>query len=198
VIAERLARTWAWLSKLLAPVLVPLLLGLSAICAGGWARQTVRIEGLHVWFIKVDGLRKERDDAIAALASVKKAQPEAAKAQAAANHAPAAAAAQIVEKSNVDAQAYYERGRAAGAAYADADAHRVRPACSGRPVSAAGLPGADPAAPVDDRPGATADDVAVSRADYDILVGNSLRLAKVHQDAQALIDAGVAVAATDP
>lgn len=191
-----LARAWAWLSNLLAPVLVPLLLGLSAICAGGWAWQTVRIEGFHLWFVKVDGLRKERDDALAALAAVKKAQPEAAKAQAAAIHAPAAASAQIAEKSNVDAQAYYERGRAAGAAYADA--HRVRPTCPGSPFGTADLPGADHPASVDDRSSAASLDVAVSRADYDILVGNSLRLAKVHQDAQALIDAGVAVASSDP
>lgn len=195
MIGMLLARAWAWLSNLLAPVLVPLLLCLSAICAGGWAWQTVRIEGFHLWFVKVDGLRKERDDAIAALAAVKKAQPEAAQAQAAVNHVPAAASAQIAEKSNVDAQAYYDRGRAAGAAYADA--HRVRPTCPGSPVGAADLPGTDHTAPVDDRSGAAGDDVAVSRADYDILVGNSLRLAKVHQDAQALIDAGAAVAATD-
>ncbi|PTR07536.1 MULTISPECIES: hypothetical protein [unclassified Novosphingobium] len=196
MIGALFTRAWARLVNLLAPILVPILLGLLLFFAGGWAWQTVRIEGFHLWLIKVDGLRKERDDAIAALAAVKKAQPEAAQAQAIVNHAPAAAAAQIAEKSNVDAQAYYERGRAAGAAYADA--HRVLPTCPGSPVSNADLPGADHAAPVNDRSSAASLDVAVSRADYDILVGNSLRLAKVYQDAQALIDAGVAVASSNP
>jgi len=56
-----LSCAWAWLSKLLAPVLLPALLGLLALCAGGWAWQTVRIDGLHLWPIKITGLRAERD-----------------------------------------------------------------------------------------------------------------------------------------
>ena len=39
--------------------------------------------------------------------------------------------------------------------------------------------------------------VALSRADFDQLTGYGLRLAQVHQDAQALIDAGVAAALED-
>ncbi len=196
MITALFTRAWAWLVNLVTPILVPILLCLSAICVCGWVWQTVRIDGLNLWLIKVDGLRKERDDAIAALAAVKKAQPEAAQAQAAVNHAPAAAAAQIAEKSNVDAQAYYERGRAAGAAYAAA--HRVQPPCPAGQPSAASVPGTDHAPAIDDRSGDAAEMVAIPRADYDTLTGYGLRLAKVYQDAQALIDAGAAVASTDP
>jgi len=42
-------------------VLIPALVALLVLCAGGWIWQTVRIEGLHVWPIKITGLRTERD-----------------------------------------------------------------------------------------------------------------------------------------
>lgn len=59
-----IADLWARLAKLLAPVLMPVLLGLLALCAGGWAWQTVRINGFQLWFVKIHGLRAERDDAV--------------------------------------------------------------------------------------------------------------------------------------
>lgn len=61
MIAALLARAWARLTKLLAPILLPGLLALVALCGGGWAWQTVRINGLHVWPIRITGLRTERD-----------------------------------------------------------------------------------------------------------------------------------------
>ena len=127
------------------------------------------------------------------LAAMKRASVEAGKAQAAVNHAPAAKSQAIAEKSNADAQDYYAKGRAAGLAYADA--HRVPRPC---PASHAAVPGTDHAAPVNDGPGDTPAEIAVSQADFDQLVANSLRLAKVQQDAQALIDAGVAIKSTEP
>ena len=122
------------------------------------------------------------------LAAMKRASVEAGKAQAAVNHAPAAKSQAIAEKSNADAQDYYAKGRAAGLAYADA--HRVPRPC---PPCPANLPGTDHAKQGDDGPGIAPDMVAVSRSDFDILTGNSLRLAKVQADSQALIDAGVAI-----
>jgi len=131
----------------------------------------------------------------AELAKVQDAQPAARAAQAAVNHQPAAVSATIAEISDAQASAYYERGRAAGAAYAAA--HRVQSACAAGQPGHPDLPGADHAPPLDDGAGQAADDVAISRADFDILTGNSLRLAQMYQDAQALIAAGIAVAPPD-
>ncbi|MCW1985609.1 UNVERIFIED_ORG: hypothetical protein M2348_001341 [Sphingomonas sp. R1F5B] len=55
------ARAWTWLANLLAPILLPALLVMLVICAGGWAWLAVRVEGLHVGPIKITGLRTERD-----------------------------------------------------------------------------------------------------------------------------------------
>lgn len=128
------------------------------------------------------------------IAAVKQGREQATKDQIAVNHAPAAKSRAIAEQSNVDAKNYYEAGHRAGAVYADA--HRVpRPAAC--PVRNPDLPGADRAAGIDDGAGAVAGMVAVSPADFDLLTANSLRLAKVHQDADALIAAGVAIPLTD-
>jgi hypothetical protein len=53
-------------------------------------------------------------------------------------------------------------------------------------------------APLDDRSGDPAAVVALSRADFDLCTDNSARLAKVHQDALALIAQGVAIASQTP
>lgn len=135
---------------------------------------------------ELEALRKA-DAARIALATA-----QATAAQIAVNHAPAAKSQTIAENSRDQSQAYYDEGRRAGLAYAAA--HRVRPEAVGCPVSASGVPGTDRAATVDDGPGAAADMVALSQADFDLLVSNSTRLAQVHQDADALIASGVAVA----
>lgn len=122
---------------------------------------------------------------------------EAAKAKAAqivVNARPAIVSAKIAKDSDHDSKTYYADGYSAGAAYARA--HLVR-GQSGTPGSAGGapnLPATDQAAEKHDGPGNADDMVAVSRADFDILTGNSLRLAKVHQDAEQLIAAGIAEA----
>jgi len=135
-----------------------------------------------------------KQQALAQLAAMEAAQTVATENQIAVNHAPAAKSQAIAERSNADAPEYYARGRAAGLAYANA--HRMRAEACG-PVNP-GLPGTDNPAPLDDGTGTVADMVALSRADFDLLTGNSLRLAKVQQDSQSLIDAGVAVAMPDP
>lgn len=56
-LADLVARAWAALSGML----VPILLSIALVCAGGWAWQTIRIEGLRIWPIKITGLKVERD-----------------------------------------------------------------------------------------------------------------------------------------
>jgi hypothetical protein len=135
------------------------------------------------------------------LAKVKDAQPAARAAQAAqaaqaaANHQQVLISATLAGISNAEAQTYYERGRAAGAAYAAANG--VPASCPAGQPGHPDLPGADRPALLDDQSGDTAEMVALSRTDYDTLTGNSTRLAKVRQDVQTLIDAGVAVAMPD-
>jgi hypothetical protein len=156
--------------------------------------QEARIDGLL--FIK--GWKPRALTAEKALAEVKAAQPKAAAAQAAVNHQPAVNSAAIAKVSDNDAQAYYAKGRAAGAAYAAAHpAGGVCATADQRVPGGADLSGADHAAPVDDRSGDAAGMVAVTRAVFDQLTANSTRLAKVHQDAESLIASGVAVAETD-
>lgn len=160
----------------------------------------LRIEGLHVSFhvgpfhfrfIEIDGLRDRAERAEAALKAVKAAQSKAVAAQAAANHEPARISRAIAEASDVQAKDYYEKGRAAGAAFAAA--HGVRNACPEGGANSASLPGSNSAAAQHDGPGDSAGMVAVPRADFDQLTGNALRLAQVREDAQALIASGVAV-----
>ena len=134
-----------------------------------------------------------KQQALDQLEAMEAAQVTATENQIAVNHAPAAKSQAIAERSNADAPEYYARGRAAGLAYANA--HRVRAEACG-PVNP-GLPGTDNPAPLDDGTGTVADMVALSRADFDLLTGNSLRLAKVQQDSQALIAAGVAIPAVE-
>lgn len=194
-----LGRLWGAMRS--PAVLAILLLGLAL--ALGW--QTVRIEGLH-GSLSVAGLRLRLIDhagfkdrlaqAQADLARITAAQAKASADQAAANHQPAALAARIAEISDAQAAEYYARGRAAGAAWAAA--HSLRAACPASGAADPALPGAAPPAPLDDRSGDPAAVVALSRADFDLCTDNSARLAKVHQDALALIAQGVAIASQTP
>lgn len=160
----------------------------------------VRIEGLHVSLpagsfrfplITIEGLKERATKAEAALAAVKKAQGAASAAQAAANHEPAQISRAIAEASDAQSKGYLDSGRAAASVYAAANS--VRGACPEGGTGGASVPGADSAAAKHDSAGDDAEMVAVTRADFDSLTGSALRLAQVHQDAQALIDAGVAV-----
>jgi hypothetical protein len=170
------------------------LMGKSALSAiTGFARNYPWQLALIVSLCIAGWQWRGKQQALAQLAAMEAAQVTATENQIAVNHAPAVKSQAIAERSNADAPEYYARGRAAGLAYANA--HRVRSeACS--PVNP-GLPGTDSPAPVNDGPGEVADMVALSRADFDTLTGNSLRLAKVQQDSQALIDAGVAIPAVE-
>ncbi|WP_259384352.1 hypothetical protein [Bacillus thuringiensis] len=165
-----IAANWKWLLGALASAALGIALTVTAIDRNQW-RAAARA-------------------AQVALEKVKAAQPIAEAAQAAVNHAPAAKSQTIAETSNANAKSDYDEGRAAGVAYADA--HRVRPDAQCKPGNPY-LPGTDHVAAVDDEAGKAAGMVAVSQDDFDILTGNSTRLAKVQADASALIAAGVAV-----
>jgi hypothetical protein len=200
VVQEALGKFWRWLGGDLWRLAFVGALMVAAV-------QTLRIGGLmlrpeigpiHWTLLDLPGWKPRALAAEKALADlqaqIKAAQPKAAEKQAAVNHEPAARSAAIAKASDHDAQGYYEKGRAAGAAYAAA--HSLRASCAaaaGGGTNGTGLPGANRTGGQHDGPGQAADMVALSRSDYDTLTGNSLRLAKVHQDAQALIDAGVAV-----
>lgn len=57
MIAALLARAWAWLAARLAPLAWSICAALVLLLVV----QTVRIEGLRIWPIKIAGLRAERD-----------------------------------------------------------------------------------------------------------------------------------------
>lgn len=57
MIAQLLDRLWSPI----AGALVPILLGLLATASIGLTVQTIRIEGLRIWPIKITGLKIERD-----------------------------------------------------------------------------------------------------------------------------------------
>lgn len=161
----------------------------------------VRIDGLHISFspgsfqfsfINIEGLKDRAKRAEASLQAMKDEQSRAAAAQAAVNHEPAQISRAIAKASDVQSKTYYEQGRAAAAGYAAGNG--VRNACPEDRADGAGLPRTGDIAAQHDGPGETADMVAVTRADFDQLTGNSLRLAQVREDAQALIASGVAIA----
>ena len=129
------------------------------------------------------------------IAGIKKAQTQATADQVAVNHAPAQTSRKIAEQSDEHSPQYYQAVRRAGAAYAAAHPVRLQCPSAGSALKPADLRGADHPAALDDGPGEPAQVVAIPRADFDLLTGNSARLAQVHQDAHALIDAGVAVEA---
>lgn len=138
-------------------------------------------------------LRSERADNAqlrADIIEIGKARKQARDNQAAVNHAPAAISQAIAQESRAHEKALYDAGRAAGAAYADANRVRQAPVCPARPAD---LPGADRPAAQHDGPGADGDMVAISRPDFDTCTSGNLRLAQVRTDAEALIASGVAV-----
>lgn len=142
------------------------------------------------------------------LKAIKAAQKKAETDQKFINARPGIVSGQIAGESNANAQIYYQRGRDAGAAYADA--HRASPdpvivrnpsepgsTDDRSPSSQANLSRPDQALPGNDGPGDTSELVTLSRPDFDLLVGNSLRLARVHEDVVSLILAGVVVPLDD-
>jgi len=169
---ERLSRAWDWLAE--KPWRGMMVLLLLSICANVASCRKVESQARQI-------------------AAMESAQKTAAHDQGTVNHFPVLQSKAIAEKSDADAASYYEAGRRAGAAYAAAHPAAERVRCPAAAAGPADLPGANRPAPVDDRPGDTADMVAVSRADFDLLTHNSLRLAKVPQDANTLIEAGAAV-----
>jgi hypothetical protein len=130
------------------------------------------------------------------------------------NARPGIVSSQIAGESNVQAKEYYDRGHSAADVYfashrshsSGTDGNGVFNTQSGSTndrstSSQTNLSGSNPTIQGNDGSSDTAvvaassdtDGVSLSKADFDLLVGNSLRLARVHQDVEALIDLGIAI-----
>lgn len=161
------------------------LIAILALIAVGM--QEARIDGL--WLIK--GWKPRALAAEQAVKDVKAAQVKASKDQIAVNNAYVSQPNAIAKESNHDAPTYYEAVNRAAAAHADGN--RVDSLCAKAAqggTSNPSVPTSGDAASVNDRSGITPGMVAVSVEDYFRLIGLAGRLAKVYQDAQALIATG--------
>lgn len=170
---------WNWLKANVLQVVSSALFGLVVVLM-------VQIYGLP---IIGGGLRSDLAKAKDALARVKVAQEKATTDQVAVNLEPARKSAEIARISDATSPLYYDSVRRAAA-------DRVRPAhqC---PTGLADLPGADRAAPVNDGTAPAPGMVSVAEADWTAISAAAARAAQMHADAQALIDAGVAVASPE-
>ena len=160
--------------------------------AWGWITESalhlalaaLAVSLLAVWYYRHDAAKWQR-----VVASMEVAQKKAADDQAAVNHEPAKRSAEIAEKSNAEAPAYYDTVHRA----ADAHAVRLRPtAC---PVSTPDLPGANP--PVESLLGPDTSPPLVCRpaVEDSQIVGAAARAAEMHQEALDMVEQGIAVAA---
>jgi len=122
------------------------------------------------------------------LSHITTAQTQATRDQIAVNQAPARISKAIAEKSNAQAPAYYRH------ALAVAERHRVRATCAPGPAH---LPGPNHVAEIHDGPAASAELVSRAKAEDDLILAAAARAAQMHADAQALIDAGVAISSPD-
>jgi hypothetical protein len=149
---------------------------LAVVLFVGFATQTIRIEGLRLWPLHVEGFKQALATVRLDLDAIKRAQ-ELAGLKAA--QAKAQAEADYREKAE-RTDAIYESRLADANARADAYARRMRVEA---PAGARGGPAAAAtrdAAEGTDGPGADAY-VAVSRPDFDLLTANTLRLQAAHE-----------------
>lgn len=174
----------SWLEANLWRVISGLLLG--CILA-----LLVQIHGLPIigGLFGMEGWKPRAERAEKAWEQVVQAQEKATADQISVNLEPARKSADIARISDATSPLYYDSVRRASA-------ERVRPA----PQCAAGLadlPGADRPTPVDDGTTAAPGMVSVTEADWTAITAAAARAAQMHADAQALIDAGVAVASIE-
>jgi len=154
--------------------------------AGDWLSKTVNIpRWVPLILLVLSGglfwrLHSVRDE----ITQIHVAQADATKHQTEVNHEPARKSAEIARKSDAQAPAYYAAVRVA------ADAHRMRNPC---PISNPDLPGTDRPIPSDDHTGEATGMVSRPKADDDLIVSAAAQAAQMQVDAQALIDAGIAV-----
>lgn len=108
------------------------------------------------------------------------------------------ASQQIAENSNEESSAYYDKGNQVGAVYASKHIVSMCEARNDKNISkSTNLPANDSASQKYDGLSGTTKMVAITEPDYNLLIANSLRLAQVHQDAKALIAAGIAESVND-
>lgn len=145
--------------------LAPIAVLLCVLCAFGWERH----EANH-W-------RKAYNDAMVSAHSAAVAQAQ--------------AHMLSQEVANVSHVAYYSDAAHDAGRYAAV--HVVGGVCHSDPGG--GLSATDSAAAQHDKSGIAPGMVAVTQSDFDLLTADAARLAEVQADAQALIDAGIAVTA---
>lgn len=132
--------------------------------------------------------RGQRDEARATIAEMKTAQVLATAAQIELHKQVQAQSREIARAKDEATQALAD-ARARAARYADAHVVRFRPS----PTRKANPAGADGPAEDHNGPGADAEMVAVTRPEFDILVENSLRLKRVQEWGDELIEQKLAI-----
>ncbi len=158
------------------------------------AVQTVRIEGLRLWPLSIEGYAAANARLAGDIERIKDAQDEALAKAVAARNAAENQSAELARKADQDDKTIDDL-RAGAARFAAARAYRLRPEAAGGPASGAAAPAESGPAP--DRDGPGADAVVLTRPEYDELVSNSLRLERVRQWGESLITRGLAVPEVD-
>jgi len=160
---------------------------IAALALRYWSHAALAFALLAAWHFhsRLLAVHAEFDTFVA---QTERASKEVTARQIAAVRLPAILSKAIAEKSNAQAPSYYADVRAA--------AERMRKD-SPRCPRVADLPRADHAAPVDDGPGVGTKLVSITVDEYQHYTDNTARLAKVRQDALALISSGAATGFVD-
>lgn len=157
------------------------------------AVQTIRIEGLKVWPLEIEGYAAANARLTADIAAIKRAQIEAEAKQAAQDQTEFSEKTQLAEQIDDLSEQAHDAARAAVAAYArDHPVRLCRQTSDGAASGSgsAGLPG-DPGPPADGNP--AADLVAITRADLDTLGDKAVQDTVKSLFLNGLVEAGWAV-----
>ncbi len=160
------------ISRWIAPYLIPILIAIALL---GWALAAtfkVQIEGLRLWPLHVVGWREENKGLRLDLDAIKAAQVTAAAKAVAAKFAEEERHRIDAERTDDAFKNQIDHFRSLADRYASAN--RVRPQAPRRAPSGTAAPTKDNSAEGANRPSATA--VVLDRADFDVMVENSVRL----------------------
>lgn len=161
-----------FISRWITPYLFPILIAVALL---GWALAItfkVQIEGLRLWPIHVVGWREENNNLRLDLDAIKAAQVTAAAKALAAKAAEEARSRADAERTDDAFKNEIDHYRSLASRYASAN--RVRPQAPRSASSGAATPSTDHSAEGTNGPSNTA--VVLDRADFDIMVENSVRL----------------------
>lgn len=179
-----------WRVGFIAAAALAVLLGI------GVTTQTIRIEGINLWPLRIEGFKAANARLTLDLDRVKEATELA---DAKARAAKVAAEAEYQRKAEeTDAKYQVQLADMRGRAARYADAHRVRPQAVAGARGRAAAPAEGQRAEGADRSGSDAELVAVTRADFDTLTENTLRLQQAHEWACGLVGEGCAAESGEP